>query len=83
MQAVGISSRMAEGTQSTIDNKGDITVNVEMEDARQTNVEEDPTAGNLYGINVFNSGTPCKNKCQQQRRDNSRGYNNCFFRRCC
>ncbi len=60
VQAVGISSRMAEGTQSTIDNKGDITVNVEMEDARQTNVEEDPTAGNLYGINVFNSGTPAR-----------------------
>jgi hypothetical protein len=60
VQAVGISSRMAEGTQTTIENKGAIGVDVVMNDARQTDVSEDPTAGNLYGINVFNSGRPSR-----------------------
>lgn len=62
VQAVGINSRMAEGTQTTIINGegADITVDIVMKDARQTNIDEDPTSGNLYGINVFNSGRPSR-----------------------
>lgn len=62
VQAVGINSRMSEGTQSTITNaeKGNIKVEVTMTNARQTKMAEDPTSGNLYGINVFNSGRPSR-----------------------
>lgn len=62
VQAVGINSRMPEGTQTTIKNgeNGSIHVDVTLTDARQTKIEEDPTSGNLYGINVFNSGRPSR-----------------------
>jgi|GEM_PF-4284349 len=62
VQAVGINSRMAEGTQTTVINgaDGEIKVDIVMKDARQTNIDEDPTSGNLYGINVFNSGRPSR-----------------------
>jgi len=62
VQAVGINSRMSEGTQSTFVNSetGNININVKIKNAHQTNVEEDPTSGNLYGINVFNSGRPSR-----------------------
>ncbi len=62
VQAVGINSRMSEGTQTTIENSqgAEIDVEVTMKDARQTNIAEDPTSGNLYGINVFNSGRPSR-----------------------
>jgi len=62
VQAVGINSRMSEGTQGTIKNEKDakIIVDVKMENARQTKMAEDPTAGIIYGINTFNSGRPSR-----------------------